>query len=128
MSESRTKANHVGAPAIFILELECQHICDAFDSYGCFLVGSATERADWRDIDLRLIMKDEDFAALFPNGVGGPAFWEHDPRWLLMTSAISEYLSKRTGLPIDFQFQAQTHANKQHKGPRHAIGMRIAAQ
>ena len=38
----RAKCNYVGAPAIFILELECQHICDAFDSYGCFLVGSAT--------------------------------------------------------------------------------------
>jgi hypothetical protein len=119
-----SKASHVGAPAIFALEMACRDVCDAFDSYGCYLVGSAIDRADWRDIDLRLIMDDADFHRLFP--LAGD-HWEHDARWLLLTVSISERLSKLTGLPIDFQFQPQTHANKCHSGPRHALGMRIHA-
>src|SRR4051812_37551073 len=107
----RKKASHVGAPACFALELECKIITDAFNSFGLYLVGSALERPDRRDIDLRLIMDDAEFAALFPDA---GQHWEHDQRWLLLTVSISEYLSKRTGLPVDFQFQPQTHANKYH--------------
>ena len=127
MSESverRKKGVYVGAPAIFALELACNDICTAFKGYGCYLVGSALERQDWRDVDVRFIMRDEDFAALFPDA--GNRRWEQDPRWLLLTVAISERLSKITGLPIDFQFQPQTHANEYHHGPRHAMGIRIA--
>ncbi len=117
------KVNYVGAPAIFALELACRDICDAFGGYGCYVVGSAIQRPDWRDVDLRFIMADEEFAQLFPNA---GQHWEQDARWLLLTVSISERLSKISGLPIDFQFQPQTHANERHNGPRHAIGLRIA--
>ena len=30
-----------------------------------------------------------------------------------------------TGLPIDFQFQAQSHANARHSGQRNALGLTI---
>jgi len=123
MSEPRKKANYVGAPAIFALELACHDICQAFNGYGCYLVGSAIERSDWRDVDVRFIMGDADFAALFPDA---GEHWEFDPRWLLLTVSISERLSKVTGLPIDFQFQPQAHANEKHHGMRHAIGIRIS--
>jgi hypothetical protein len=116
------KATYVGAPAIFALEQACREICDAFDGYGCYLVGSSLERADWRDVDVRFIMADEDFAVLFPKA---GQYWEQDARWLLLTVAISERLSKVTGLPIDFQIQPQTHANERHKGKRNAMGLRI---
>jgi hypothetical protein len=120
--EARKKANYVGAPAIFALELACHDICQAFNGYGCYLVGSAIERPDWRDVDVRFIMDDVAFAAFFPNA---GQHREHDTRWLLLTVSISERLSKVTGLPVDFQFQPQTHANERHKGPRHSIGLRI---
>lgn len=126
----RQKANYVGAPAIFALETACAQVCEAFGSYGCYLVGSALDRPDWRDVDIRYIMADEEFAKLFPDahvfpdGKGG--CWEQDPRWLLLTVAISERLSKLTGLPVDFQFQPQSHANERHKGKRSAIGFKIA--
>jgi hypothetical protein len=120
----RQKASYVGAPAIFALELECKHLNAAFDGFGCYLVGSALDRADWRDVDVRLIMADDKFYALFPDVPRIQAgLWEHDPRWLLMTAALSERLSRITGLPIDFQFQPQTHANKMHDGPRSALGL-----
>ncbi len=122
----RTKVNHVGAPAVFELELACQELNRAFrDGYGCYLVGSSLERPDWRDVDVRMILPDEDFDKLFP---GAESHWEFDPRWIIITTSISQWLAKRTGLPVDFQFQPQTHANSAHKGARHALGLRFAVR
>jgi hypothetical protein len=122
----RTKAVYIGAPACFVLEEAIRPVCEAFRAYneagGCYVVGSALERADWRDVDVRLMMPDDVFAREFPRA---GQHWEHNARWLLLTVAISEYLSKRTGLPIDFQFQPRTHANAKHKGRRNAIGLRF---
>lgn len=122
----KKKGCHIGAPACFALEEAIRTVCEAFDAYGgtggCYVVGSALERDNWRDVDVRLIMQDDAFARVFPEA---GAHWEHDARWLLLTVAISEHLSKRTGLPIDFQFQPQTHANERHTGRRNAIGLRI---
>ncbi len=118
----RKKGVYVGAPACFRLELACQHLRQAFGSYGLYLVGSALERADWRDVDVRYILSDEKFAELFPDA---GEHWEWDARWLVMTTAISAWLSQASGLPIDFQFQPQTHANARHPGPRSALGIRL---
>ena len=132
MSEEKTqKANYVGAPAVFALELACQHVNNALQtekSIGCcYLVGSALEKQDWRDVDIRYIMSDEEFSSLFPNVdlTYGTAIWEFDPRWLLFTTSIAQWMSKETGLPIDFQIQPQTFANQRHDKPRSAIGIRI---
>jgi hypothetical protein len=123
----RKKGIYVGAPACFLLELACQPINTAFGGYGCFLVGSALERPDWRDIDVRFIMSDEEFAREFPavNMEAGGS-WEFDPKWILLTTGIAAYLSKASGLPVDFQFQPQSHANERHKGPRNALGLHFA--
>ena len=125
-AKPRVKGIYVGAPACFALELACQHLMDAFGAKwenGCYVVGSALERPDWRDIDVRLIMSDDEFAKLFPDA-GPHGHWEHDPRWLLLTTWASKWLSDQSGLPVDFQFQAQTHANEKHRGVRNAIGFR----
>jgi hypothetical protein len=122
--ERRKKASYVGAPAVFALEQCCQIINDSFGGYGCYLVGSALERQDWRDVDVRYILQDAEFQKLFPNA--HEHCWEQDPRWLLLTVSISAWLSKVTGLPVDFQFQPQSHANDKHKGFRNALGLRIA--
>jgi len=124
MSEPSAKASYVGAPAIFLLERECQHLNAAFGGYGVYLVGSSIERPDWRDVDLRMILEDEAFATLFPDAGDN---WEFDPRWLFLTVAISRHLSAATGLPIDFQFQPQTHANKRHPKQRQAMGMQFTS-
>lgn len=123
----RKKGVYVGAPACFLLELEGQKLRRAFctdDPYdGLYVVGSALERADWRDVDVRLMLHDDGFAALFPDA---GQRWEFDARWLIMTTAISVHLSRVTGLPIDFQFQPTTHANERHKGSRNALGLTFA--
>lgn len=117
-----SKVNYIGAPAIFALEMACWTINEAFDCYGCYLVGSSLERQDWRDVDIRMIMSDEAFAAQFPDA---GQHWEHNPKWVLLTCAIAAWLRQQTGLPIDFQIQPQSHANERHKGQRHAIGLKI---
>jgi hypothetical protein len=129
MSETGKKACYVGAPAIFSLELACQHINAALGNYGCYLVGSCMDRADFRDVDVRFIMDDEDFSILFPNvdlSVGS-AIWEFDPRWLLFNTSICKWLRDQTGLSVDFQIQPQTFANERHDKPRSAIGLRMAS-
>jgi hypothetical protein len=125
LSGGKTKPSYVGAPAIFALSTACQDLERAFGGYGVYLVGSALQRPDWRDVDVRLIMRDADFAILFPGTMQHGGSWECNPRWLWMTVSISERLSKLTGLPIDFQFQPQTHANKHHKGRRDCLSMYI---
>jgi hypothetical protein len=127
--EKRKKFCHIGAPACFALELAIRDVAEAFGAYraegeyaGIYVVGSALQRPDWRDVDVRFMMSDKAFAELFP---AAGQHWEWDARWLLLTTMISERLSRLTGLPIDFQFQPQTHANERHKGLRNAIGVRI---
>ena len=123
MSEKRTKVSYIGAPAVFALELALQQVCAAFGEGACYHVGSSLERPDWRDVDVRMILDDEKFKREFPNV--HPGAWELDPKWLLLTVSISAWLSKASGLPIDFQIQPMTHANERHKGRRSAAGMRL---
>lgn len=129
MSEQSKKVSYVGAPACFALEMACKQVRDAFpeetesDHIGIYVVGSALERPDWRDVDVRMMMSDGAFLRIFPGVNLEAGTWEFDPRWCLLVAAISQWMSKQTGLPIDFQFQPMTHANKRHKGRRHAAGL-----
>lgn len=111
----REKVNHVGAPAVFALERECQYLRRAFGTFGPYLVGSCLARADWRDIDVRYVLEDASFAALFPDA---DEHWEFDPRWITLTTSISLHLSRATGLPVDFQFQPQRWSQKKYAEQR----------
>jgi hypothetical protein len=123
----RKKFCYVGVPAIFKLEQACRQLNDAWgeEAFGCYLVGSCLERPDFRDVDVRMIFKDEMFQREFPDVASlETASWEHDPKWLILTVAISEWLRSQVGLLIDFQFQPQTFANKHHANKRNALGLR----
>lgn len=127
MTEPRKKASYVGVPAIFKLELACKHLNSAYgDSFGCYLVGSALEGPDWRDVDVVLILDDDEFQREFPGTTEQTI--EFDPKWLIHTIAISEWLSSQTGLPIDFKLQSRTWANKRHNGQRSALGINFVAE
>lgn len=87
----------------------------AIDGHGVYLVGSATERPDFRDVDVRLILSDEEFDRLFG----------HSPElWSVFCYAVSRWLGADTELPIDFQVQRQTEANEKHHGTRNHLGNR----
>lgn len=127
----RKKFCHVGAPRVFALELACSHLwrafCEGKDGFGgCYMVGSALQRADWRDVDVVCILDDKTFVTLFPDAgasADGCARFEHDTRWLVMTVAMSDWLSKQSGLPVDFKFQPMTFANMMHDGLREPVGL-----
>lgn len=126
----RKKHCYVGPPAIFRLEMAVRQINEAWphlDSFGCYLVGSSLDGPDFRDVDVRMIMRDDAFRAEFPSVENiDHASWEHDPKWLLLTVAVGEWLAAQTGLPIDFQFNPQTWANNHHAGARQALGLHYA--
>jgi hypothetical protein len=81
---------------------------------GVYLVGSANERPDFRDVDVRMVLPDEAFDRLFGR--------ERD-LWRLFCYAVSRQLGADTGLPIDFQVQRQTQANEAHHGTRNPLGL-----
>ena len=128
--EPRAKGVCLGAPAAFKLELAARHIQDAFcrnkgkRAGQMFIVGSVLERANWRDVDIRLMLDDGAFAELFPDA---GTHWDFDARWLLMNTMVSEWMSQQTGLPIDFQFQQTSHANAKHKGKRSPVGNKLVS-
>ena len=76
-----------------------------------YLVGTVLTSPDWRDVDVRMIMADDDFEAEFAN----PSLWE------VFCLATSAWLRSITGLPIDFQVQRQSEANEKHQGLRNHL-------
>ena len=112
----------VRARATFISTFDLQRldslgaiIYKAFGEYP-YLVGSANAKADYRDVDIRLMLADKTFDALFKGRAGV---------WALICYAITGWLRAETGLPIDFQIQRQTEANKKYGSEfRNPLGVR----
>lgn len=98
----------------FDLNVACRAM-GAF-GYGVFQVGSSLTTKDYRDVDLRCILADEEFDQTFAGD-------DPDAKLKFLNVAISEWIQARTGLPIDFQFQRRTEANHEFKGPRNCVGM-----
>lgn len=117
------KVSYVGVPEVFSLGHCCNFIARAFGEHTCYLVGSATERPDFRDVDVVLILGDEKWRALFGTTDNGEVL----PFWTLTMTALSEYIAKRTGLKVDFKVQSMTQANSgPHEGKqRQPIGLMI---
>jgi hypothetical protein len=115
-----TRANWIGVPAFFNLNQACAVLNAAFGWGSTFLVGSSLERRDFRDVDVRTMLDDEVFDRLFPGGGN-----QNCAYWSLICSSISLYLAQHSGLPVDFQIQRRTEANRQYKGRRHAVGIFI---
>lgn len=119
--DSETGAVGVGMPAVLHLNTFGREIEAAF-GHVPYLVGSAARGKRWRDVDVRLILPDDEFDQLFPQHLGpGPC----DGKWALLCAAISELGKLRTGLPIDFQIQRATDANRLYPGIRHALGIAV---
>lgn len=107
------RAGYLGPPEMYRLDNACRDIRRAFDAMP-YLVGSVLERRDFRDVDVRLMLPDEQFDELFPNSA----------LRVFIGFAIGSYLREATGLPIDFQVQRATEANARHDKPRIPLGVR----
>lgn len=120
--KKRTPRIGVGSPAILLLDAFGQWIFDAFGEMP-YLVGSATRGKNWRDVDIRVILMDEDYDRMFGKR-RKPA--HQDKRWAFLCAAVSVLGERQTGLPIDFQIDRMTEANEQFPdGVRYPLGIRI---
>ena len=112
---TKPKTNLLTTVELYNLDDACSLIRRAF-GHPPYLVGSAGfgEAASYRDVDVRLMLDDEEFAAACPAR----------ERWELLCVAISAYLHERTGLPVDFQVQRMTEAKARFGGQmRRPLGM-----
>lgn len=114
-NNQRKPVSYVGAPEFFSLSLTLKPVVEAFGEHACYVVGSSLERPDHRDVDIRLILGDAKWEALFGTY---PLSGELSLFWCLICTAISEYIEKRTGLNIDFQIQSMTQANGKAHGKK----------
>lgn len=110
------RVNYLTVAQNFALETACSILSDA--GFEVYLVGSVMERPNFRDVDLRCILDDADFEQRFGC---------QRMQLRLLNAAISEWVTARTGLPIDFQFQSMTEANK-YQGRRNAMGILIESE
>lgn len=106
---------------LHLLEQACRPVWEGFGTgtAGCtYLVGTAQTGGEYRDVDVRTILPDDEFDALFGQGDrNGEALWS------LVCSAIGKMLADQTGLPIDYQIQRMTEANEKYPdGGRNPLG------
>lgn len=116
----RKRADYLPPQSLFGLHSAAHEVRKSYDSLGVYLVGSCLARKDYRDVDVRCIMRDDDFEREFPKDANG-----HRPKWMLTCLSLSAWFRHVTGLPVDFQFQKQTLANERYPSrahPRNALG------
>lgn len=113
--------HHLQVSQFYNLNQVCRTLVDAF-GWHIYQVGSSLTRPTWRDVDVRCLLSDPRFDQMFPGAELRDGYHSH-PMLALMNVAISEWMSARTGLPIDFQIQRQTQANEKHDGQRNALGV-----
>ena len=114
MTEGRTDG--LTTVEMYNLDAACRLVSRAFRGGPPYLVGTAGigGAATYRDVDVRLILDDDEFAEVCPT----------QARWELLCLAFSAYLGERTGLPVDFQIQRAAEANERYVGkPRNPLGM-----
>jgi len=96
---------------------------EVFHAVGiAFLVGSALDRKDYRDVDVRVILQDDVFdrlAALTDIARGRQSSFN------LAFSVLGE---RMTGLPVDFQIQRSSESNREFTGVRQALFVGRAAE
>lgn len=97
------------------LEDWCRLVRVIFQGANPYLVGSATQRPDYRDVDIRVILTDSTFD-LYQR--------TRPERIRYLNRAISVWGQQETGLPIDFQVQRATEANAEFTGTRNPMGTR----
>ena len=113
MKTGTRKVSYLTTAEFARLNFACLPIYEAFP-HRTFLVGSVAETRDFRDVDIRVILDDDQFDDLFK---GKPFIWS------LFCLGVTELLSKTTGLSIDFQVQRMSEANERFKDKtRNPIG------
>lgn len=111
---AKRRADYLPPQSLFGLHAAASEVMKSYDSLGVYLVGSCLVHKDYRDVDVRCIMRDDDFEREFPKDEHG-----HRPKWMLTCLALSAWFRHVTGLPVDFQFQKMTLANERYPSRAH---------
>lgn len=120
MTKSAAKRPGIGMPTALFFDEFGALVHDAFGEHP-YHVGSSLVGKAWRDVDVRLMLDDAQYAAM---GLGDPEHPHQNPKWVALVKAFSGLGRQMTGLPIDFQIQATSHANaKFPSAPRSALGL-----
>lgn len=116
----KTRATYLNWPDLVELNRFGAYVFDAW-GHRPYLVGSALERADYRDVDVRLILPDYEFTARF--GEITTPRWKN-ANWNAHCIAWTHFGQSITGLVIDFQIDQQTQANELDGDKRrHPLGI-----
>jgi hypothetical protein len=99
----------LGPPISHYLHLYGKLLSEAFDGETAYHVGSSLYGRTWRDVDVRIILQDDKYAEM---GFGDPENPTANSKWVAYCMAFSELGKRITGLPIDFQVQQATVANR----------------
>lgn len=98
-------------PHALLLEQFARVVYEAFGEVpyhvGSSMPGSGNR--NWRDVDVRLMLDDDQYEAM---GFGDPERTHDNAKWVAFTLAFSALGKQMTGLPIDFQIQQTSHANR----------------
>lgn len=103
----------IGQPQGMLLNQFGMLLWDAFGEVAYHVGSSLTTQKtkDWRDVDVRLMLDDETWDKM---ELGNPDNPHQNRKWRALCVTFSEYGRHLTGLPIDFQLQQSTQANKQY--------------
>lgn len=109
----RRRVSYLTVLEEYRLDQACAPLWLVADGWHTYHVGSSTERRDFRDVDLRTILPDDEFDAI------------PKPLRRLLQLAVSQLLTTQSGLPIDWQLQPMREANvPEHEGKvRNPMGM-----
>jgi hypothetical protein len=113
----------VGMPADLYLHEFGSQVWAAFGEPPYHVGSSLTLKSGWRDVDVRLILPDDAYAAL---EIGKPNLPRQNGKWVALCMAFSALGRHMTGLPIDFQIQQLTRANDDYpraEHPRSSLGI-----
>ena len=89
----------VGIPAGLLLHAWGLSLNKCFDSIP-YHVGSSLYGKQWRDVDVRVILEDDEWEHWFGQRLGAK---QCNARWSAICTAFSLWGERVTGLPIDFQ-------------------------
>lgn len=114
----------VGMPEGLLLQQFGDHVWSAFGHSPYHVGSSLGEKTGWRDVDVRLILPDDEYDAMFPTPDGAEQRSDlMNAKWVALCLAFSALGRSLTGLPIDFQIQRQSQANERYQGKRSALGL-----
>lgn len=106
----------VGMPQSLWLQQFGDHLYRAFGEVAYHVGSSLREKSGWRDVDVRVMLSDEEYARI---ELGDPDRPHDNQRWVSIVLAWSAFGHQLTGLPIDFQLQQRTYANEKFGRPDH---------